>query len=124
MATRNIYKNQIKSAKALEKLRKDAFGIIKKDHAIALDFIRAELMKRIEKFGKLDNDKLSKFNRKKKLLKDINNIINIMYRNVNRKIRRNSDIQYKQGYFRYAWTVDQNIGVGFKWRIKKGDEAR
>ena len=119
MPTRNIDVNQDKSARALERIEKSAAKSIKKDYKLAIALIRAELLKRIEKLGRIDNEKLSKFNRRKKLYADIRGILTELFKKVNRKIRRNSDIQYKQGYYRYAWTVDQNLGVALKWKIRK-----
>ena len=117
--TRNLETNQNKTAKALERIEKDATKSIARDYKNALALIRAELLKRIERFGKLNNENLSKFSRREKLFKDINDILTGLFRNVNRKIRRNSDIQVKQGYFRNAYCVDTNLGVALKWKIGK-----
>ena len=119
MSTRNLEKNQKKTAKALERIEKQAMKSIAKDYRTGLDLIRAELLKRIESFGKLDNKTLSKFDRRDKLVKDIISVVNSMQTKVNKKIRRNSDIQVKQGYFRNSWCIDQALGVKFKWRIRK-----
>ena len=119
MATRNLNRNQNKTAKALKRIEKQAMKSIAKDYRLSLDLIRAELLKRIERFGKLDNTTLTKFNRKEKLKSDIFAIVNSLNAKRNKKIRRNSDIHVKQSYFRNSWCIDQALGVKFNWRIRK-----
>jgi hypothetical protein len=119
MPTRNLKKNQEKSQRALDRNRKNAEQSIAKDYRLALDLIRAELSKVIERHGKIDNEVMSKFNRRKKLFKKINGILNQLFASNNRKTKRLVDGEYKQSYFRNAWTIDQNIGVELKWQLKK-----
>ncbi len=118
MATRNLKANQNKTDKTLKKIEKDASKSIRKNYKLALALIRAELLKVIEKHGQIDNEVMSKFGRKQKLNQSIRKIIRSMFTKVNKKIIFNSDTQYKQGYFRNAWAVDQNIGVALDWKIE------
>jgi len=117
--TRDLEKNQKSISKILKNIQKQAIRSIANDYKLTLNLIRAELMKRIEAFGELNNTNLSKFGRREKLMADIIGLINSLNAKRNAKIKRNSYIQTKQSYFRNAWAVDQNIGVGLKWGIKK-----
>lgn len=118
MATRNLEKNQDLQQKALDRNETNVMKSIQKDYKVAYDLITGKLREAKDKWNGLDDTILAKFDRREKLFKELNDILNDLFRKVNRKIKRFTRLQFIQGLLRFSWTVDQRQGKEYKWRFK------
>ena len=118
MPTRDLEKNQDSQQKALDKNESNTMSSIQKDYKTAYDLITGKLREANDKWNGLDDTILAKFNRREKLFKELNDILNDLFRKVNRKIKRFTQFQFTQGLLRFSWTVDQRQGKEYKWRFK------
>jgi SPP1 gp7 family putative phage head morphogenesis protein len=83
-----------------------------------LDDVRSELAKTYEKYavkGKLTNAQMTKYNRLTNLEHELNVIAGHGTQRARATIDRLTRDQYEESFFRHAWMIDQNIGVGLRW---------
>lgn len=118
MATRDLTKNQKKQRDILKKMTKQTERQVAREYKKALDNIRIALAKLYEKYavkGILSNAEMTRFNRLSNLEKELTIINRELGTSVSRDITKMQRIQIDQSFFRYAWAVDQNLGIELKW---------
>ena len=119
MPTRNLKKNQKTQSKKLDKNESNLIKSITLDYKRTMDIVSGKLREAAEKYNGLTNESLSKFGRREKLFHSLNDTLNELFGITRRKIRRFTNLQYQQSYFRNSWCVDQRLGKELKWKLKK-----
>lgn len=87
-------------------------------YASVANEIRDELAKVYEKYavgGKLTRAEMAKYNRLNNLEKQLNKIMGRGTNSARAKIRGLTASQYQEAFFRHAYAVEQNLGVGLSW---------
>jgi len=98
---------------------------LQQDYVDALKSIRAEINKIYEKYasgGLLSYNDMVKYSRMAKLEKQLVGIVNDLNKKLVGVIDKSRILQYQQGYYRYAYVIDQAAGFELKWPILR-DEA-
>ena len=92
----DLRRNMRKILWALDKNESNVMRSIQKDYKTAYDLITGKLREANDKWNGLDDTILAKFNRREKLFKELNDILNDLFRKVNRKIKRFTQFQFTQ----------------------------
>lgn len=90
------------------------------NYAEALKDIRNDIGRIYEKYaenGKLTNAEMSKYNRLTSLEKQLTEDIGPVFRKNERLIEKMSQVEYDEGFYRAAWTIDQRTGVALRWGL-------
>lgn len=90
------------------------------NYASALDAIERDLLKVYEKYaenGVLTNAEMTKYNRLTSLRAQlVGEIKPLMLENA-RLTEKLARVQYEEAFYRYAWSIDQAVGVKLRWGL-------
>lgn len=92
-----------------------------------LDAMRVQMSKLYERYsanGKLTLAEMTKFNRLKSLDKQLTEILGPSANAEKSMIRKMSAVEYEEGFYRFAWTIDQQSGIALKWGLMNPDAVR
>lgn len=96
-----------------------------KNYAEALDAIRTDMANVYERYsvnGVLTHAEMSKFNRLRRLERELTEELRPMFLKNERLIEKLAQVQYEEAFFRYAWAVDQQTGVALAWGSLREDD--
>lgn len=117
-STRDLRTLQEQSKRALER----RIGAIEREltavYASVRKEIRDELAAAYERYavdGVLTRAEMTKYNRLTNLEKRLNKILGKGTQKTRAKIHALTSSQYQESFFRHAWSIEQNLGVGLSW---------
>ena len=86
--------------------------------------IRNEIAKLYDNFavnGKLTNAEMSKYNRMTNLNKQLTEMLGPTDRATKSLVDKMAAVEYDEGFYRFAWTMDQESGVALRWGLLNPD---
>lgn len=122
--TRDLAKNLRGKLRLRENIERRAVKVILENYKVALDAIRADLLKVYSKYasdGKLSHAEMSKFNRLTKLEKQLTDHIRPIFSRNQALINKLAKVQYEASYYHTSWAITQRAGVELNWGLLNTD---
>ena len=97
------------------------------NYRAALEEVRKELgtvYRKYAKDGLLTKAEMTKYNRLTTLEKKLTDILGPALSKNGRLVRRLTETQYHEAFFRYGWALEQNAGVSLKWGMLSPETIR
>lgn len=120
MPSRNLQNNQKVISKKLLLMERTLSQDLARAYGLAGDAIRRDLLKVFERYavnGELTHAEMSKFNRLRALERQLVKDVQPALLESRRITRLAANIQYEEAFYRYAWSIDQAIGVELQWGL-------
>lgn len=92
-----------------------------------LDAIRTDIAKLYERYAKngvLTHAEMSKYNRMAGLDKQLTEILGPSARANKSLIDKMAGVEYEEGFYRFAWAIDQESGAALQWGLLNPDSVR
>jgi hypothetical protein len=84
----------------------------------------AKLYERYAENGVLTHAEMSKWRRMKTLDKDITRILGPSAQANKTLVDKMAAVEYEEGFYRFAWAIDQESGVALRWGLLNPDTVR
>jgi SPP1 gp7 family putative phage head morphogenesis protein len=124
VATRDLNENEDRIQRRLDRRQNRGVSELRRNYREALERIREDLRKAYDKYakdGKLTQAEMTKFDRLRKLERQLVEDLNQGLRKNVSLIRKLSQVQYEESFYRHAWAVEQAAGVNVNWGILSAD---
>lgn len=123
----NLRTLQTRTSKILVMNESRAVRELAHNYAVAADAVRDELAKIYERYataGKLTHAEMTKYNRLASLEKQLRKDVMPAVLANNRLLDRLAQVQYEESFYRYAWSIDNAVGVRLRWGLLSPDQVK
>ena len=126
---------ELRDPERLDRIAKHALDVrlqryestVRHNYREALVGIRNEIAKLYDNYavnGVLTHAEMSKYHRMVNLNKDLTEILGPSARANKSLVDKMAKVEYEEGFYRFAWTMDQESGVALRWGLLNPDTVR